>query len=781
MRRLPTDTRHGHAPSPDPAQTAWGDADAQVPEETAPDATAPGNQLFATAGAAATADPYRDGRSGSPSGSAQLPGVLAGYAVRPPWQVAGIDYHVGIPAGTVLKDPTLAGALPPGATYSATAHTVTVAANGVTLDAYDFSLHGGIRLVVTAADVTVRNCLFVTGANQGAQGTVVAVTPAAGNVTFLNNEFSGANIPVTSQAGNLLYVQNHGTAAFLYNHIHDTGGDAIDFSGGPQAEIVDYNLFANIGTRTAHADTLQWYNAQVTSGEIAFNTVYQSAPQPGPGNGALTLTSEGPAATMSDMVVSNDTILQVAAGTGNFATGFYADLGGVADHVAIRDLFIDPTGSLGFTGLWVLPTAYYGYAFARPTAITGVTDMVTGATYTTLPSGRYPVAPDVNGYAPALSDVYGVSAGPASGTLHAGDTVTITLAMDMAYTVAGTPLLTLNDGGLARYTAGSGTATLSFAYTVAATDTQVAALAVTGTQLPTGAAITDSLGNNANLAGANAAFPGLAVQPVVAPTGVAFATAGGVAPIFNRTLLATNARIATLAPAGGIATDSFAYALGGADSAAFRIKVATNGSAVLQPATAGIVGAAGGTLCRLSVTATDTTLGVSAPATPLNVVVGSPGDDTIRLASLTAGLSPATPTFVFGLDGADTIDATGLTGPVWIDAGARAAARLTGGSGDNRYLFGKPADSLRATPQTITNFNADRDTIDLTSLGIPLDLAGNLGTGTLPAGSIGWTAAGGATTVYVNTGTAAETLAQANMKILLLGNVALAQANFLHG
>ena len=100
---------------------------------------------------------------------------------------------------------------------------------------------------------------------------------------------------------------------------------------------------------------------------------------------------------------------------------------------------------------------------------------------------------------------------------------------------------------------------------------------------------------------------------------------------------------------------------------------------------------------------------------------------------------------------------------------------------DPEYLAADEFSRDEALVRVMARLAADRDTIDLTSLGIPLDLAGNLGTGTLPAGSIGWTAAGGATTVYVNTGTAAETLAQANMKILLLGNVALAQANFLHG
>ena len=61
------------------------------------------------------------------------------------------------------------------------------------------------------------------------------------------------------------------------------------------------------------------------------------------------------------------------------------------------------------------------------------------------------------------------SESPASGDLNAGKTVTLTLNLSEAVTVAGgTPTLTLNDGGTATYTGGSGTNALTFSYTVGA-------------------------------------------------------------------------------------------------------------------------------------------------------------------------------------------------------------------------------------------------------------------------------------------------------------------------
>ena len=77
----------------------------------------------------------------------------------------------------------------------------------------------------------------------------------------------------------------------------------------------------------------------------------------------------------------------------------------------------------------------------------------------------------------------GITAG--SGDLNAGNTVTLTLNLSEAVTVAGgTPTLTLNDGGTATYIGGSGTNALTFSYTVAAGQ-NTADLAVTAVNLGT--------------------------------------------------------------------------------------------------------------------------------------------------------------------------------------------------------------------------------------------------------------------------------------------------------
>ena len=51
--------------------------------------------------------------------------LLNGYAARPAWNVAGVDYAVGYAAGTVLKDP-MTGALPAGVTRDVANHTFLI-------------------------------------------------------------------------------------------------------------------------------------------------------------------------------------------------------------------------------------------------------------------------------------------------------------------------------------------------------------------------------------------------------------------------------------------------------------------------------------------------------------------------------------------------------------------------------------------------------------------------------------------------------------------------------
>jgi uncharacterized delta-60 repeat protein len=102
-----------------------------------------------------------------------------------------------------------------------------------------------------------------------------------------------------------------------------------------------------------------------------------------------------------------------------------------------------------------------------------------------------------------VPSVSGVTSSTANGTYKAGDVISVQVNFDEAVTVTGTPQLTLETGatdGVADYSDGSGTTTLTFNYTVQAGDT-AADLDYLGTKALAlnGGTVMDSAGNDATL------------------------------------------------------------------------------------------------------------------------------------------------------------------------------------------------------------------------------------------------------------------------------------------
>ena len=107
--------------------------------------------------------------------------------------------------------------------------------------------------------------------------------------------------------------------------------------------------------------------------------------------------------------------------------------------------------------------------------------------------------------------------GSGNGDLNAGHVVTLTVNMSEVVTVAGgIPTLSLNNGGIASYSGGSGSTALTFSYTVGAGQ-DINDLAVASFNL-NGATVSDAAGNSANLAGAAANPAGILQIDTTAPT-----------------------------------------------------------------------------------------------------------------------------------------------------------------------------------------------------------------------------------------------------------------------
>lgn len=455
---------------------------------------------------------FVDGCSSAPTGTAQMPALLTGYTARSPWNVAGVDYLVGYPTGTVLADPATISI--PGVTVNTGTHTVTITGSSITLSGYDFGLANGWKVVANGSGATVQNSKFKVGTNQGTQGTVLDANGS--NFSFLANEVDGNSRAVTAQAGYTLGFAGTGTVTIQYNYLHNSGGDMLEMgSGNWTNQQIRYNLFQDIGYQTAHSDTIQWCRSVIAAGNVDFNTVYQSASGLS-GEGLITLNSECPGSNMRNITVRNNTLISKVHD--NFAVGqtITQDAGAAAgDHNATYANYTDPTGINSFTGSPWFPTGFEDSALGTPGTVHNLTNMLTG-TLISVPTQSSPTAdgyyvyPDNVGYSPCLCDIFAITPSPASGNITTGNTITLTLTMDAPTTVIGTPTIALNSGGTASYVSGSGTKSLNFSYTVAGGNSAstLAVTSITGT-------MKDEVGNTSvltPLTNLTLSFPGLSVN-----------------------------------------------------------------------------------------------------------------------------------------------------------------------------------------------------------------------------------------------------------------------------
>ena len=261
-----------------------------------------------------------------------------------------------------------------------------------------------------------------------------------------------------------------------------------------------------------------------------------------------------------------------------------------------------------------------------------------------------------------------------------------------------------------------------------------------------------------------------------APSGIAIAAVtASLGSLGTGSGLAASAALATVRETGGVAGDTYSYTIGGPSAGLFTL----SNAGTLSTGAAGVAGAANGKALQLTATANDTTAGVSGPASPLAVIVGGSGADTVNVGTLLG--STVEPAFIYGLAGNDTINGSGVAAHLWIDGGA-GADTMTGGSAGNTYLYGATSDSTAGAMDIVANFNAAQDLVDLTGLGGSLTYAGQLAGGATSLGGhqVGWQQSGGNTFLYVNTAHKTESLGSTDMKIELAGTVSLTAGSILH-
>ncbi len=340
-------------------------------------------------------DPYLDGAANAPAGAPALPSLLSGFAVRPPWQVANVDYHVGVPTGTVLKDPTVSDNLPAGATYNATSHAVIVTGSNVVLNGFDFSVSGGIQIFGSSSalsNTTIENSYFAFSTNSNTAGMIQFYN---GNLTLLNDTFNGTGSKVA--AG--VFYNGSGILTAQYDSFDQMWADAIDMNSSTVTPIIEYNYFGVIGNDpTSHPDPVQWVKNTVNNGVIAFNTIY--SPQSGQNHqGTEQLSFHAQlGSTFTNTIVENNVIISTAGGnpTVPFLVLVYAESGNTINGMLLESNYVAPQG--GNNVFYPTPSA----GTLTNQSFVNTVNMLTG-TQVAGPSG-------------ASSNVFNVVASPPSGT-----------------------------------------------------------------------------------------------------------------------------------------------------------------------------------------------------------------------------------------------------------------------------------------------------------------------------------------------------------------------------
>jgi hypothetical protein len=199
-----------------------------------------------------------------------------------PWNMPGVDYYVGIPSGTTLKDPTTSGNLPSGAALAGS--TVTVTGCGVTLDSLDFTLHATalvINVTASTCTTTVQNSKFSANATSLYPIALLQSLGSGGEFVFQRNEYDGlAAINDTSGSGFDVNdpLQGSGKVTLLYNYFHDFDSKVIQMSGTSSSEpfTEKYNLYLDFGSCSSppcsHGEAEYTYSGGTLSMTSEFNT-----------------------------------------------------------------------------------------------------------------------------------------------------------------------------------------------------------------------------------------------------------------------------------------------------------------------------------------------------------------------------------------------------------------------------------------------------------------------------------------------------------------------------
>jgi hypothetical protein len=340
----------------------------------------------------------RDGCLAAPAGTPdnitlfQHPDFFSSYATqsgqtyksRPPWNVAGVDYPVGIPKNVKLKDPAT-DPLPAGCSYRATGNTIggpmlTCTKGPLVLNGYDMSgrmvhpgAHGCVDFVptFTGSVITFKNDYFgINSACLGASNQGYSVQIFTGD-NDLDMENCVWDYSPPNPIGFRPLSVGQGSLTLKYNAWINMTGDPI--AGSAKGNLlVAYN----------YVDTFLFNVAQQGHGEFIgitgggtqaqtyyfFNTILQGhAAQPGSTTTTIWLSNGVGGITYADaQVLNNTTVVNLGSSSGDrkVSEAALVNMNYVHTATQVRDNYFDHTGAyyvgIAASAVCTAPVAWSG-------------------------------------------------------------------------------------------------------------------------------------------------------------------------------------------------------------------------------------------------------------------------------------------------------------------------------------------------------------------------------------------------------------------------------------
>jgi hypothetical protein len=282
------------------------------------------------------------------------------YATRPPWNVAGVDYPVGVPAASFpLKDPS--SSTPTGCSPVSGGIVTCNGTGDLTIDGWDFGKANCIFLDIKGytGTITIKNSNFLMGSSSACQNNYGLITlegsTNGSSLVVINNVFddNATTYPGISNVFDVRDVyRSTGSSLYEYNaFLHSIGQTIQSASTGVWVAQYNYIEGLNYGSGV-HGEVTMFAGAASPPTNVTIN--YNTFLEPPSYGGGMTTTyyissGAGGYPTFGTVNIENNTtVINLYGGNGGSVAVAAALAEFARDQVTTANVlndYIDPTGS----------------------------------------------------------------------------------------------------------------------------------------------------------------------------------------------------------------------------------------------------------------------------------------------------------------------------------------------------------------------------------------------------------------------------------------------------